>query len=100
MHGPFILSQELSILQDLGDLHGECKAHGNMGAVHLSLSNWINAVKCYTEQVWPLTRFFLSFSKQEEEQGEEEESMHPLAFQRKEKIIDLLFRKINDPLLE
>ena len=38
-------------MQDLGDLHGECKAHGNMGAVHLSLSNYINAVKCYTEQL-------------------------------------------------
>ena len=41
----------MSILQDLGDLHGECKAHGHLGAVHLSLSNYINAVKCYTEQL-------------------------------------------------
>ena len=43
--------QELSILQDLGDVQGECKAHGNLGAVHLSLSNYINSVKCYTEQL-------------------------------------------------
>ena len=45
------LFQELSILQDLGDVQGECKAHGNLGAVHLSLSNYINSVKCYTEQL-------------------------------------------------
>ena len=38
-------------MQDLGDLRGECKAHGNLGAVHLSLSNYINSVKCYTEQL-------------------------------------------------
>ena len=35
----------------MGDLQGECKAHGNLGAVHLSLSNYINSVKCYTEQL-------------------------------------------------
>ena len=46
-----IIFQELSILQDLGDVQGECKAHGNLGAVHLSLSNYINSVKCYTEQL-------------------------------------------------
>ena len=46
-----MLLKELSILQDLGDLRGECKAHGNLGAVHLSLSNYINSVKCYTEQL-------------------------------------------------
>ena len=32
-------------------MQGECKAHGNLGAVHLSLSNYINSVKCYTEQL-------------------------------------------------
>ena len=41
----------VNLAKDLGDLQGECKAHGNMGAVHLSLSNYINAVKCYTEQL-------------------------------------------------
>ena len=46
-----ILLQELSILQDIGDLKGECKAHGNLGAVHLSLGNSINAMKCYQEQL-------------------------------------------------
>ena len=29
--------QELSILQDIGDTRGECKAHGNLGHVHLAL---------------------------------------------------------------
>lgn len=43
--------QELSILQDVGDLTGECRAHGNLGAVHLSLGNYINAMKCYQEQL-------------------------------------------------
>ena len=45
------LFQELSILQDLDDARGECRAHGNLGAVHLSLSNYINAMKCYQEQL-------------------------------------------------
>ena len=35
----------------MGDVQGECKAHGHLGAVHLSLSNYINSVKCYTEQL-------------------------------------------------
>ena len=43
--------QELSILQDLDDARGECRAHGNLGAVHLSLANYINAMKCYQEQL-------------------------------------------------
>jgi hypothetical protein len=43
--------QELSILQDIADMRGECKAHGNLGAVHLSLGNYINAMKCYQEQL-------------------------------------------------
>jgi tetratricopeptide (TPR) repeat protein len=43
--------QELSILQDLDDASGECRAHGNLGAVHLSLANYINAMKCYQEQL-------------------------------------------------
>jgi len=35
----------------LNDVKGECKAHANLGAVHLSLANYINAVKCYQEQL-------------------------------------------------
>ena len=31
--------QELSILQDSEDTVGECRAHGNLGAVHMSLGN-------------------------------------------------------------
>ena len=42
---------ELSILQDLDDARGECRAHGNLGAVHLSLANYINGMKCYQEQL-------------------------------------------------
>lgn len=38
-------------MQDLDDARGECRAHGNMGAVHLSLANYINAMKCYHEQL-------------------------------------------------
>ena len=38
-------------MQDLGDARGECKAHGSLGAVHVSLSNYINAMKCYQEQL-------------------------------------------------
>ena len=47
----FFCFQELSILQDLNDVRGECKAHANLGAVHLSLANYINAMKCYQEQL-------------------------------------------------
>ena len=43
--------QELSILQDLNDVRGECKAHANLGAVHLSLSNYINAIKCFQVKI-------------------------------------------------
>ncbi len=43
--------QELSILQDIGDMRGECVAHGHLGAVHLSLGNFIHATKCYSEQL-------------------------------------------------
>ncbi len=46
-----LLLQELSILQDLDDARGECRAHGNLGAVHLSLANYINATKCFQEQL-------------------------------------------------
>ena len=35
--GICFIFQELSILQDVGDTRGECKAHGNLGNVHLSL---------------------------------------------------------------
>ncbi len=38
-------------MQDLDDARGECRAHGNMGAVHLSLANYINAMKCFHEQL-------------------------------------------------
>ena len=47
----FFCFQELSILQDLNDVRGECKAHANLGAGHLSLANYINAMKCYQEQL-------------------------------------------------
>ena len=43
--------QELSILQDIGDTRGECKAHGNLGNVHLSLGQHTIAGKCYQEQL-------------------------------------------------
>lgn len=35
----------------MGDLRGECKAHGHLGAVHISLGNYTNAMKCYEEQL-------------------------------------------------
>ena len=43
--------QELSILQDIGDLGGECRAHGNLGAVHMSLGNNTLALRCFQEQL-------------------------------------------------
>ena len=43
--------QELSILQDCGDTAGECRAHGNLGAVHMSLSNNTLALRCFQEQL-------------------------------------------------
>ena len=46
----FVL-QELSILQDIGDLGGECRAHGNLGAVHMSLGNNTLALRCFQEQL-------------------------------------------------
>lgn len=35
----------------MGDLKGECRAHGHLGAVHMSLGNYTNAIKCYQEQL-------------------------------------------------
>lgn len=35
----------------MGDIKGECKAHGHLGAVHMSLANYTNAMKCYEEQL-------------------------------------------------
>lgn len=35
----------------MGDVKGECKAHGHLGAVHMSLANYTNAMKCYEEQL-------------------------------------------------
>lgn len=43
--------QELTIRQEMGDIKGECKAHGHLGAVHMSLANYTNAMKCYEEQL-------------------------------------------------
>jgi len=44
-------TQELTLRQELGDLSGECRAHGHLGAVHMALCSWTNAVKCYQEQL-------------------------------------------------
>lgn len=33
------------------DIKGECRAHGNLGAVHMCLGNYTNAIKCYQEQL-------------------------------------------------
>jgi quinolinate synthase len=30
-------TQELSIRQDMNDLKGECRAHGNLGSVHMCI---------------------------------------------------------------
>lgn len=46
-----IFPQELTIRQEMGDIKGECKAHGHLGAVHMSLANYTNAMKCYEEQL-------------------------------------------------
>ena len=35
----------------MNDVKGECKAHGSLGAVHMSLGNYTNAMKCYEEQL-------------------------------------------------
>lgn len=35
----------------MGDLLGECRAHGHLGAVHMTLGNYTHAVKCYQEQL-------------------------------------------------
>ena len=43
--------QELSILQDLGDTSGECRAHGNLGAVHMSLGNNTLALRYAVKQL-------------------------------------------------
>lgn len=37
--------------QEINDLKGECRAHGNLGAVHMSLGNYTNAIKCYEDQL-------------------------------------------------
>jgi tetratricopeptide (TPR) repeat protein len=37
--------------QEMSDLKGECRAHGHLGAVHMSLANYTNAMKCYQEQL-------------------------------------------------
>ena len=43
--------QELSILQDTGDLAAEGRAHGNLGAVHMALGNNTLALRCFQEQL-------------------------------------------------
>lgn len=43
--------QELTVRQEMGDVKGECRAHGNLGAVHMCLGNYTNAIKCYQEQL-------------------------------------------------
>ena len=40
-------TQELNLRQELGDLRGECKAHGNLGNVHVSLGNYIQGYKVW-----------------------------------------------------
>lgn len=35
----------------MGELKGECRAHGNLGAVHMALANYTHAIKCYQEQL-------------------------------------------------
>ena len=47
----YFFVQELSILQDIGDLGGESRAHGNLGAVHMSLGNNTLALRCFQEQL-------------------------------------------------
>ena len=32
-------------------MRGECRAHGHLGAVHLSLGNFLQAAKCHQEQL-------------------------------------------------
>ena len=44
-------TQELTIRQEMADVKGECKAHGHLGAVHMSLAYYTNAMKCYQEQL-------------------------------------------------
>ena len=44
-------THELTIRQEMGDVKGECKAHGHLGAVLMSLANYTNAMKCYQEQL-------------------------------------------------
>jgi len=43
--------QELTLRQEMSDLKGESRAHGHLGAVHMSLGNYTNAIKCYQEQL-------------------------------------------------
>jgi len=35
----------------MSDVRGECRAHGQLGAVHMSLGNYNHATKCYSEQL-------------------------------------------------
>lgn len=35
----------------MGELKGECRAHGHLGAVHMALANYTHAIKCYQEQL-------------------------------------------------
>ena len=44
-------TQELTIRQEMGDVKGECKAHGHLDAVHISLANYTIAMNCYQEQL-------------------------------------------------
>lgn len=35
----------------MSDVRGECRAHGQLGAVHMSLGSYTHATKCYSEQL-------------------------------------------------
>lgn len=41
----------MTVRQEMSDIKGECRAHGNLGAVHMCLGNYTNAIKCYQEQL-------------------------------------------------
>ena len=47
-----MIIQELAILQDSEDTAGECRAHGNLGAVHMSLGNNTLALRWSTVKWW------------------------------------------------
>ncbi|KAF3851115.1 hypothetical protein F7725_012887 [Dissostichus mawsoni] len=44
-------TQELEVYQELGDLPGECKAHGHLAAVYMALGKYAMAFKSYEEQL-------------------------------------------------